>query len=77
MSLLCALGVGVIGAWLAVFFAVLLDDLILAGIAAEGREVHTVGTHVGDASTLVQALSHHHGLAYGEAELAGCFLLQG
>ena len=42
--------------WLAVFLAVLLDDLILAGIAAEGREVHTVGTHVGDASTTLPRL---------------------
>ena len=77
VSLLRSLRAGMIGARLAVLIAVNLDNLVLAGIAAEGREVYAVGTHVGDASAFVQALSHHHGLAYGEAELAGCFLLQG
>ena len=72
---LCSLGMGVVGAWLAVFASIYLDDFILAGIGAEGGEVDAIGTHVGDASAFVQLLGNHHGLAHGESQLSGSLLL--
>ena len=50
---------------MAIFFAINLDDFILAGIGADGGEVDAIGTHVGDASAFVQFLGNHHGLAHG------------
>ena len=63
-------------AWTAVFLAVGLDDFLLAGVDAEAGEVDRVGTHIRDLSALVEPLGHHHRLAHGEAQLAGCLLLQ-
>jgi hypothetical protein len=41
------------------------------------RQVHGVGTHVGDVAVLVQPLRHPHRLARREAQLAAGLLLQG
>src|SRR5690606_12603356 len=40
-------------------------------------KVGRVGTHVGDVTGFVQALSHHHGLLHTEAEAIARRLLQG
>ena len=76
MSFLGTLRTGVEVAGIAVFWTVEADDFLLAGADAERRQVHRVGTHVGDMSALVEALCHHHRLRNGEAKLAGGFLLQ-
>lgn len=60
-----------------VFCAVVLCDLRLAGSEGECGEVYAVGTHVGDASALIEALRHHHRLRHGESQFACGFLLQG
>ena len=77
MCFLCTLGVGGVVAWLAVFLAIDVDNLFLAGVDAKLGEVYRVCTHIGDASVLIQMLCHHHGLRHGEAQFAGGFLLQG
>ena len=40
------------------------------------RERRRIGSHVGDVAVFVQRLGHAHGLARGEAKLAGRLLLQ-
>ena len=77
VRLLCALGVGGIVAWLAVLLAVECRDGLLRRADAELREVNGVGTHVCDATVLVESLCHHHGLRHGEPELSCRLLLEG
>ena len=77
VGLLRALRTGVVVAHLGVFGTVEARGLLLRGVDAEVGKVHGVGTHVGDASVLVEVLSHHHGLAHGVAQFAGGLLLQG
>ena len=76
VRLLRALCVCVPLARLAVLPAVELRYFLAACVYAERREVHRVGTHVGDSPALVEHLCHAHGLRHGEAELACGFLLQ-
>ena len=59
-----------------IVLAYLFGDDLLAGSQTEATQVDAVGTHVGDASALVEMLCHHHGLCYGKAQLVGCFLLE-
>ena len=77
VCLLCALGIGVKLARLAVLLAPELCDFLLARVDAQRGEVHRVGTHIGDASVFIQVLCHHHGLRHGESQFAGSLLLQG
>ena len=67
VSLLSTLRIGVILTYLAVFLAIELGNLLLAGIDTQTREVDRVSTHIGNLSVLIQVLSHHHGLTNGEA----------
>ena len=76
VRLLCPLRAGVVLAGLRVVGTVEVCNLLLRGSETERRQVHRVGTHIGDASALVEALCHHHCLADGEAQLAGGVLLQ-
>ncbi len=62
---------------LMVLLAVLLHDLAFCRTDGQTRQVHRVGTHVGDLPRFIESLRHHHGLPHGEAQLARCFLLQG
>ena len=50
-----------------VFLAHLFGDDTLACTQAELAQVNAVGTHVSDASILVEVLRHHHGLSYSKA----------
>ena len=77
MSLLRTLGGSVILADLAVFLTPELDNLLLAGVDAKTRQVHGVGTHIGNQSVFIEMLCNHHRLTHREAQFAGCFLLQG
>ena len=77
VGLLGTLDAGVIVARLGIFSAVEFGDGLFGGADGQRREVHGVGTHVGDQTGLVEALGDRHGLADGEPELAGSFLLQG
>ena len=76
VGLLGALRRGVILAHLRVLLTVELGDLLLGRVDGQAAQVDRVGTHVGDATALVEMLRHHHRLADGEAQLAGGFLLQ-
>ena len=76
VSLLSAFRTGVVLTRLDVILAHLLSDDSLAGTQAELAQVHTVRTHVCDATALVEVLGNHHCLSHGEAELVSCFLLQ-
>ena len=76
----CLLGpfrLGVVVPYLGILRAEQLDDLFFRGVQGEGREVHRVGTHVGDQTGFVEPLGDGHRLADGETELAAGFLLQG
>ena len=76
VGFLRSLRVGVILACLVVFLSPCSLYLFLAGIDAERREVHGVGTHVCYLSVLIEMLCEHHGLRHGESQLACCLLLQ-
>ena len=67
VSFLSTLGTGVVLAHLAVFLAVELGNLLLAGIDTQTREVHRVSTHIGNLSVFIQVLGNHHRLTDGEA----------
>ena len=69
VGFLGALGLGLVLACLHVFCAVVLGDFLL------GREVHGVGTHVGDLTGFVKLLCETHGVSHRESQLAGGFLL--
>ena len=51
-------------------------DRLLTAVDGECREIDAIGTHVGDASVLIELLRDAHGLRHGESELPGSFLLQ-
>ena len=48
----------------------------LSRVETQRREVHRVGTHIGDQSRLIKFLCNAHGRSHGVAKFAGCFLLQ-
>ena len=62
---------------MAVFGTVEARDFVFARTNAEARQVHRVGTHIGDVSAFIEALRHHHRLRNRKTEFAGGFLLQG
>ena len=76
MRLLRPLGLGLVVEPARVLLAVELRDLLLA--LGEGllREVHRVGTHVGDQTLLVEVLRHGHRLRNRHAQLAARLLLE-
>ena len=71
VSLLCALGVGVICSALMIGFSHSLGNHFAATVEAKGREVHRVGTHVGDVSGFIEVLSYGHGGCHREAYFSG------
>ena len=74
---LCTARLGGVLTALVVVVAIVLLHLLGDSAESEGGEVHRVGTHVGDATSLVKRLRHTHGLRNREAQFAGCFLLEG
>ena len=76
VGLLGAFGLGLVVVPAGVFLAVEFRDLFLALGQRLLREVHRVGTHVGDQTLLVEVLGHGHRLRYGHAQLAARLLLE-
>ena len=76
VGLLRALGLGLVVVPRRVFLAVEFRDLLLALRERLLREVHRVGTHVGDQTLLVEVLRHGHGLRDRHAQLAARLLLE-
>ena len=77
VSLLSALAGGAVMAHLEVTLPDVLLDFLADGTQCQVAQVDRVGTHVGNETFFVQALSQSHRLLDREAELAGGFLLQG
>ncbi len=76
MGLLSPLGLGLVVEPARVVLAVEARDLLLALGQSLLREVHRVGTHVGDETLLVEVLRHGHRLRDGHAQLAPGLLLE-
>ena len=74
---LCTAALGGVLTALVVVVAIVLLHLLGDSAEGEGGKVHRVGTHVGDATSLVERLRHTHGLRNREAQFAGRFLLEG
>ena len=74
------LGSGALGgvaAGLSEVGSVHLGDGAAGAVYGFVRQVHRVGTHVGDVSVLIEFLCQAHGAAHGHSELARRLLLQG
>ena len=76
MGLLRTFGLGLVVEPARIFLAVEFRDLLLALGQRLLREVHRVGTHVGDQTLLVEVLRDGHRLRYGHAQLAARLLLE-
>ena len=72
---LCPFSLGGILAGLDIVFTHQFCDNLTAGTQRQIRKVHRVGTHISDLSVFIQTLCDDHCLRYGEAQLAGSFLL--
>ena len=76
VCLLSTLGLGDILAGFGVILAILVGHDFVGDGKRHVRQVHGVGTHVGDVTGFVELLSDNHRLRHGKAELAGRLLLQ-
>ena len=76
VCLLCAFGLGMEIASLAIFLAIEFGNFFLARGKTQLRQVHAICTHVRDKSVFIQALRYHHGLTNRESQLTGSLLLQ-
>ena len=77
VSLLRALGLGLIVANLVILLAEELNNLLLGLRQSLTRQIDRVGTHIGDQTLLVQTLCQRHRLRHRHTQLTACLLLQG
>ena len=64
------------GVFRQIVFAVVLENMIAGAGNRFGRQVGTVGSHVGDVTGLIKALCHRHGFLDAETESGARRLLQ-
>ena len=76
VRLLSPFGLGLVVMVRRILLAVEIRDLLLALRQRQRREVHRVGTHVGDETLLVEVLRDGHGLRNRHPQLAPRLLLQ-
>ena len=76
MGLLGALAGRAIMAHLEIALTDVFLDVLADGSQRKIAQVNRVGTHIGDQTFLIQALSQSHSLTHRKAQLAGSFLLQ-
>ena len=77
MCFLSSFSLGLVLAWLRVFFTEIVADELFCGAEGQSGKIGGVSTHVGNVSALIQALGYAHGLAYGHPQLACRLLLEG
>ena len=75
MRLLCSLGRGAVLPRLGIVLSEVFHDVVPGCSQGELREVCGVGSHIGDETLLIQALSHSHRGVDREVQLSGRLLL--
>ena len=77
VSFLCTFAGCVVITCLDILLSHAFGNLLFTGSKAQGRQIDTVGTHVGNQTVLVQTLCNHHCLGNTQSQLVCSFLLQG